>query len=71
MMADVFVSGKRWEKLLSMKEPRMAYVFKHLLSDHRDGEMDIFRALLKVLTPGRQPHVNADAEYGELVDVWT
>ena len=63
-----------WQEMgeaLSMKEPRVAYVFKHLLSDHRDGEMDIFRALLKALTPGRQPLVNADAEYGELVDVWT
>ena len=63
-----------WQEMgetLGEKEPRVAYIFKHLLSDRREGEMDIFRALLKALTPGRQPHVNADVEYGELVDVWT
>jgi len=51
----------------------MALVFKHLLSDDDDAaevEVDIVRALLKVLSPGRMPKIEEGIAYDDMLDLW-
>ncbi|KAF8119452.1 hypothetical protein EV363DRAFT_1462231 [Boletus edulis] len=67
-----FSEWERWSRCLEEAEPTLALVFKHLASsDDEDTEIDMFRALLKVLTPGRMPKVNEGVAYSDCLDIWT
>ncbi|KAI9452943.1 hypothetical protein HD554DRAFT_2258452 [Boletus coccyginus] len=62
-----------WAEKLGEEKPSLALVFRHLLndSDGTDTEVDIFRALMKILTPGRMPRIVDGAAYEGALDSWT
>lgn len=62
---------KEWAALLEEAKPSIAIVFKHLLAPAEQAEVEIFRALLKVITVGRMPKVTEGVAYGDAVDVWS
>lgn len=62
-----------WAALLEEEKPSLALVFKHLMGGEAsaaESEVDIFRALFKVLSPGRMPVISEGIAYGELCDAW-
>lgn len=49
---------------------KKAYYFKHLLACESGNDIDLHRAILKVLSVGATPRIDYDDGYDGLVDTW-